>query len=378
MYKNQIKKSTLSFSTLIARFRRRSHSSSTVSLIYAAANQSFRRSRHRPHQSFIVSAAATFIASLKPILDRQWPHEKFTIKTTASTTTANANVQQILHNIERAKSLIYHQKYEEAKAVLRETLNLADECNDIHQVPAVYDMLVTIAIVEGNIMDAEEMLVRFIEKLIQNGYADTDNEIVRYKLKLCRLYQMVGNTQMAEIGYRSCVATQEAKCLSAPKDETGANVVVNVPDEVTQMLYMSALFWYARFLTEGNDLPKAKQLMAKALAQQKLRPVLQPTQMMVVLYHAAEIEFLQKDYAESVRFLTAAIELGASQAPDNIELPLFAVKLGVTFLFMRLYDKALYWCEQGERLARMYGNESAISEATLCMQKVREFDRHFR
>lgn len=370
MYKNQIKKSTLSFSSLIARFRRRTHSSSSI---YAAANQSFRRSRHRPHQSFIVSAAATFIASLKPILDRKWSHEKFTIKTT---TNAHANVQKILHNIDLAKSLIYHRKYEEAKKVLRETLNLADECNDMRQVPAVYDMLVTIAIVEGNIMDAEEMLVRFIEKLIQNGYADTDNEIVRYKLKLCRLYQMVGNTQMAEIGYRSCVATQEAKCTS-PLVGTG-DVVVIVPDEVTQMLYMSALFWYARFLTEGNDLPRAKQLMAKALAQQKLRPVLQPTQMMVVLYHAAEIEFLQKDYAESVRFLTAAIELGAAQAPDNVELPLFAVKLGVTFLFMRLYDKALYWCEQGERLARMYGNESAISEATLCMQKVREFDRHFR
>lgn len=315
---------------------------------------------------FIISAAATFMASLQPMF--------------SSAVKIGANddklMLKILDNIEKAKRFVNDHNFEDAKRILHESLKLADDAKDIRQVPIIYDMLVAIAIVEGNIMDAEDMLVRFIEKLIQHGYVDTDNEIVRYKLKLCRLYQMVGNTEMAEVGYRSCVATQEAKCNATVLSPSSSSTPVI--DETTQILYMSSLFWYARFLTEADELMKAKQIMRKAVAQQTLRPVLQPTQMMVVLYHAAEIEFLLKEYAESVRYLTQAIELGAAEAPNNIDLPLFAVKLGVTFLFMRMYDKALYWCDQGGRLARMYGNEPAIEEANLCMRKIREFDNGSR
>lgn len=271
--------------------------------------------------------------------------------------------------VARALELVEAENYSAAKTLLYEALHLTDVTKNYTNVAPVYDLLVAIAINEGNIGDAEEMLVRFIEKLLQLGYAENDNQIVRYKLKLCRLYQILGNTEMAEIGFRSCVSIQENK-LEATDSLTG-----DLNEKTTRILYLSSLFWYGRFLTEGNDLLKAKLCMEKALQHEKINPVLQPSQRQVVLFHTAEISFKLGEYQDAVMYMVETIQLCLDTNPNSEELPVFVVKLGVIFLFMGLYEQAKYWCEKSLVYARQHGNERVEEEANICLQRLREFNR---
>lgn len=245
-----------------------------------------------------------------------------------------------------------------AKEQLQNALVLSESQKEYGNLAPIYDLLVALAIHEGKISDAEEMLVRFIEKFIQIGLADTDNQIVRYKLKLSRLYQIVGNSEMAEIGFQNCVRTQENKILS------GTN------DPATQALYMSSLFWYGRFLTEGSDLVKAQHYMLKALENERANHVLDPIQLMVFLFHTAEISFKLHEYADSMKYLTQGLEVCLQNDPDNSELPVFLVKMGVVCYHLALYEESLYWCEKGLHFARLRGNALAEKEATICMKNM--------
>lgn len=283
---------------------------------------------------------------------------------TAPTTEENYK-SKIFQILLQSKQLIETEQFEIAKILLHEALALTTSSQDFTNITFIYDLLLAIAIVEGNFIAAEEMLVRFIEQLIQIGYSDTDNKIVSYKLKLCRLYQMADNGEMAEIGFQSCVNIQENKIRSC-----------DVPvDTATHLLYLSTLFWYGRFLTHQNELQKAKVYMTKALEhdyRNRHLPILQPAQRMVLLYHSAEIVFKLGEYENATKYLMQAIDVGKKCETENIEMPMYVVKLGVVFLYMKMYTEAKNWCEMGKRLAEVYQNDVAVIQADRCLEKLRQ------
>lgn len=261
--------------------------------------------------------------------------------------------------------MITAQRMDEARQRLHEALRQCDGTPELGALTVIYDLLVNVEISDGRIAVAEELLVRFIERLQQLGVVDSDNRIVRYRLKLSRLYQVVGNTPMAEIGYRSCVSAQEAK-LNSSGDSSGED------DRLTHQLYLSALFWYGRFLTEGSDLIRAQAQMARALEHDRRHSVLEPGQLMVFLFHSAEIAFRLQQYDDSLLYLTQAVDVCMSRDPDNAELPIYLVKMGIVFYRMRLYDEAQYWCEKGRYFARLHKNRQAEEEADQCLGWMRE------
>lgn len=265
---------------------------------------------------------------------------------------------EILKLIEQSKKMVAEKNYSGAKVLLQKALVTTESAKEYKNLPVIYDLLVMLAIQEGKISEAEEMLVRFIEKFIQIGYADTDNQIVRYKLKLSRLYQIVGNSEMAEIGYQNCVRTQEDKIKGG------------VMDAATQSLYMSSLFWYGRFLTEGSDLVKAQQCMLTALENERAHHVLEPIQLMVFLFHTAEISFKLNEFADSMKYLAQGLEVCLQNDPDNAELPVFLVKMGVVCYHLKLYEESRYWCEKGLYFARLRNNRLAEEEASVCMKNM--------
>lgn len=281
------------------------------------------------------------------------------------TTSAEEDKLKIFQILLQSKQLIEADQFEMAKVLLREALELTNASRDFTNVSLIYDLLVAVAILEGNFIAAEEMLVRFIEQLIQIGYSDKDNKIVSYKLKLCRLYEMAGNAEMAEIGYQSCVNIQENKIRrDVPTSDTG-----------THLLYLSSLFWYMRFLTQRSELQKAKDCMIKAL-EHDLRHsdlrIIQPAQRMVLLYHSAEIMFKMGEYENATKYLMKAIAVGKKCDTENMEMPLYVVKLGVVYFYMKMYKDAGYWCEMGKRMAKEYQNEYAAIEAERCLERLRE------
>lgn len=266
--------------------------------------------------------------------------------------------REILKMIGQAKQMIQDNNFSGANALLQKALATAESLKEYSNLTAIYDLLVMLAIHDGRISEAEEMLVRFIEKLIQIGYADTDNQIVRYRLRLSRLYQIVGNSEMAEIGYRNCVRTQENK------------IKEGTLDAATNSLYMSSLFWYGRFLTEGSDLVKAQHYMLKALENERNNHILEPIQLMVFLFHTAEISFKLNEFADSMKYLTQGLEVCLLNDPENPELPVFLVKMGVVCYHLKLYEEARYWCEKGMHFARLRNNRLVEEEAAVCMKNM--------
>lgn len=174
------------------------------------------------------------------------------------------------------------EKFENARTYIEKGIQISEHNEFNEFLPYLYDSLITITIQEGDNTLAEEILVRSIEKLTEIGYREADNEIVRFKLMLARLYQTKGDTVMARLGFRNCITTQEAKC-NADKDM----------DDASSLLYLSVLFWYSIFLNEENELNDSKNYMNKALELSK-SIVKEPAQTLVILYNLAELSFRLK------------------------------------------------------------------------------------
>lgn len=196
-------------------------------------------------------------------------------------TTNNSEINETITNLViQANKAMLSENFHEAKQLLNNALAMSEKYQIYTQVPSVFDGLITIAIREGTVLEVEELLIRFIEKLILIGFKETDNSILRYKLKLSKLYHVVGNTEMAELGFRDCINVLEEKLRK------------EIEDPMTNSIYISSLFWYGRFLTEEDDLDRAKIYMKKALDFSKRHEkMLTPNQQMVILYHNAEVAF---------------------------------------------------------------------------------------
>ena len=271
----------------------------------------------------------------------------------------------ILKLIEQSKECMKNSKNTEAKAILHQALRISEHHQVYENASQIYDLLVLVALREGSIAEAEELIVRFIEKLTEIGYAEDHNSIIRFKLKLCRLNQIMGNNDMADIGYRSCIESQEGKLKK--------HVQENKPIDVdTKMLYLTSLFWYGRFLSEEESFGRAEIFMKKGLDYDKSHDILEPSQLMVYLYYTAEVSFRLLKYQESINYLVRAIEIATTKDSKNPDLAAYVTKLGVVFLFMGVNDEALYWCTQGKHLSKQYSHNRAEVEAQFCLDKLQE------
>lgn len=192
----------------------------------------------------------------------------------------NDNLNNLLKG---ATDAIKNEDFQVAKFYLYKALQKAEKDKNYDLISIIFDNLAAIAIKKGTFLEVEDLLVQFIEKLISIGYPENGNSIIRFKLKLSRIYYLMGNTGMAELGFRDCVNTQEQKILK--KDE----------DTATNQLYISALFWYGRFLTEEEDFDRARIYVNKCLKHAKqIEDNLTTPQIMVILFHNAEVAFKLK------------------------------------------------------------------------------------
>lgn len=170
----------------------------------------------------------------------------------------------------------------DARTYINKGIQISEQNNFNEYLPYLYDLLITVNMREGSFSQAEEILVRSIEKLTEIGFKETDNEIVQFQLILARLYQANGNKEMAGIGFRNCISVQEAKFVDSEMDEP------------SKTLYLSLLFWYSIFLTDENKLTDSKSYMEKALQLSKSTKTLEPAQTVVILYNLAELSFRLK------------------------------------------------------------------------------------
>lgn len=264
---------------------------------------------------------------------------------------------RLAHVIAMAELALKDRNIEKAEQILHSALRLAEDNKINVGVSCVYDMLATIAFQKGEITQAENYLVRIIERLIQLGYPEENNTIINFKLKLSRIYANIHNDELAEMGFKNCLRIQNRKT-------TGPS------DEETEHLLVSILFWYGKFLMDRGRPEQARRKLEQAYSHSERVTGIKPAQEMVLLYYLADLCFAMKDFEAAERHLVNALVIG--KTADNPDTPHYLVKLGAVYLFRGMYDKARVWCQRGENLGKRKQNRTAISDARDCLKQLDE------
>ncbi|XP_055858349.1 tetratricopeptide repeat protein 19 homolog, mitochondrial-like isoform X2 [Episyrphus balteatus] len=268
---------------------------------------------------------------------------------------------QITQSIQQAEEFIHNGKLKEAKILLDNAIKLADENEAYENVSSLCDLLASIILSEGDFYEAENVLVKFIERLLQLGYPETHNSIVTFKLKLARIYQLLGSLEMSEYGFRDCIRVQEKK-LEGQKQI----------DEESNAIYITALFWYGKLLADQQDFKRARKQYTKCWERILKTTNILPSQKMVVLHNIANVSAKLNDFDAALHYLYSAIEICLVEDPDNTDLPIFIVQVGLIFLQKEIYESALFWCQTGHELASHEGNEIAKKEGLKCLDELRK------
>lgn len=269
--------------------------------------------------------------------------------------------KRIAANIYKAEQLLAANKIEEAKKVLENALVEAEQNRAYGNIAYIFDLLSSIAFYLVGVMEAEDLLTKYIERLQQIGFSEDDNNVIRFKLKLSRLYQLVGDIELAEYGFKNCISIQEQKIKSGKFDDA------------SNMLYINCLFWYGRLLQDKQQFNEAKNCMSKAWYRIQTSENVSTQQKMVVLYHNAEICEKLRDFDNALDYLYKAIDLCLSDDKNNPDLPFYIIKVGSIHLEKGVYDIAEYWCESGYNQAVKDQNKAAEMEAKDCLKRLKVF-----
>lgn len=128
----------------------------------------------------------------------------------------------LAHLMQLAKYALESGEIERAEAILKVGLKLSEDHKVYTALPFIYDILATLAINEGRIEKAEMLLVEAIERLSTLGYAETNHNIVDFRLRLARMYSTSGYKTLADIGFENCLEQQKTKIMDGDlTDKTG-------------------------------------------------------------------------------------------------------------------------------------------------------------
>lgn len=250
---------------------------------------------------------------------------------------------------------------ERAEAILEMGIKICDEYQAYIAMPYIYDILASIMIATGNIKKAENLLVQIIEKMLQLGVPENDSQIVDFKLRLARIYSSYDENELAEIGFKKCLVTQEAKILDG---DTSTK---------TGMLYVNILFWYGLHKIKSTKYVKAKQLIDSAYNYSMKIRGLTPYQEMVILYTLADLNFQLEDYDIALQNIQSAILLG--KGIGSLDLPRCYLKLGKIYIKLSSSDVAQHWLNEAYKLAELFNDREVLEEVELILSQLPEKNR---
>lgn len=132
--------------------------------------------------------------------------------TNNETAFAESDVEDnIAHLMILARLALEKGDLERAEAILQMGAKICEDHKIIFGIPQIFDILTTIALTEGDVEKAENLLVTAIEKLVQQGFNENNHHIIDFKLRLARIYSSNNESDLAEIGFKTCLETQKAK-----------------------------------------------------------------------------------------------------------------------------------------------------------------------
>jgi tetratricopeptide (TPR) repeat protein len=281
------------------------------------------------------------------------------LKDTVRSLTDSEIQEKILVMLHEAEAAYREENFVTSQTILQNILKLMEQSNSYSSLAYVYEMLVAIAFRLNDFLEAERMIVEFVEKLQLMKYPEDHNTIVQFHLVLARLYAVQENRKMAEIGFQNCIATLKRKMKVENNLEASSNVI-----------YISCLFWYANFLSDNGELEKAKAMYLEALHHLVYPHHITSQQMTVMFYNASEMHFKLHEYDDAIYCMINAIGILQDMEVKTRDYPVYLVKLGVLFMHKKMYEKAKFWCESGRMFAHHYDSVRGEQAAASCLEEL--------
>ncbi|KAK9510139.1 hypothetical protein O3M35_004985 [Rhynocoris fuscipes] len=261
----------------------------------------------------------------------------------------------ISHYISLAETAMKEGDILKAENLLEKALKVSDEIRTVG-VTSVYEMLATIAFKSGKISEATQLLEEAIAKLTSSNSKEDKNMLINFSLKLARLYENEGKNDLAEMGFRNCIACQKNKYLSGSHDEE------------TTALWINSLFWYGKFLAQKKRYSEAKQCFESAYLLIPHVKSIGQEQAMVTLYNMGEMSFATGDNETALKHLLNAVIIGKSF--KSSDLPIYYNKIGLIYLHKGILNEAKRWCTNGLEASKRHYNKSIKKESEDCLREI--------
>lgn len=262
----------------------------------------------------------------------------------------------ILHLMTLARIALEKGDTERAEGILEMGLKISEEHKVYIGVPYMYDILSAIAFAKGNMQKAEHLLVNVIEKLIQVGLPENSNHIIDFKLRLSRIYSSYRESDLAEIGFKTCLQEQLNKIGRGDLSSK------------TGILYINILFWYGLHKIRVGDYIEAKQMLNTAYQYSTKIEGLSPYQEMVILYTLADLNMELEDNIVALEIIQDTIIM--AKGIGSPDLPRCYVKLAKIYKSLNAPQSAKDSAVEGAKLAKLFNDTEVYEEANAFIEEI--------
>lgn len=295
------------------------------------------------------------ISKIAPFASACWAFSSFTKRKIKPASEADVE-DNILHLMTLARIALEKGDTDRAEGILQMGLKISEEHKVYLGMPYMYDILSAIAFARGNLGKAEQLLVNVIEKLIQVGVPESSNHIVDFKLRLARIYSSYKESNLAEIGFRTCLNEQKNKLAAGDfSSKTG-------------ILYINILFWYALHKIRMEDYNEAKRMLNAAYEYSYKIEGLSPYQEMVLLYTLADLNMTLEDNIVALEIMQNTIMM--AKGIGSPDLPKCYVKLARIYDRMNSKENAKSSAVEAAKLAKMFSDQEVFLEANKLLEEI--------
>lgn len=277
----------------------------------------------------------------------------------------------VIFTLKRAKLAEIKEKLDEADELYHKALELVY----IHQQETswsqekileaqvyIYDCMANLALVRGQLSNAEKLFKVTIQGLLQQGKRQDDNAIVELSLKLAMIYAAENRSSEAELGYQFCIHSLQKKMDSAMESH------IDIDTDTVALLGMS-VDAYSRYLVTQKDYVAAMHNLNRALeiAMNVLGETHQ--QVAVVLSDIATVASLTNDFDTAQDKLFHAIRI--AEKIDSSHLPTMYYNLATVHSHQHNLAEARAWYRKAIKSAKQLDDKEALQKAEEALSKLK-------
>ncbi|KAL6103674.1 ttc19 [Pungitius sinensis] len=273
--------------------------------------------------------------------------------------------------LKKAKLSVSRGQLEVASGFLHQAVVVAHQTHNQQAVIYAYSLMANLAYVQGQLDHAEKLFKATMSFMLSGGMPQDDNAVIEMSLKLATIYAEQNKAELAEIGFRFCTESLEAK-LQKHK-ETAVEDLTEEQEALrkdTRLLLGLCLDSRARYRASALQLDQAGRDYQKALdiclqEQGQAHP-----QTLVLMSDLATILDLQGRHDDALALVQRAVDLSRSSGhPDQHVL--LGNMAGILLHKGRLEDSVRFYL-QALGLAQQAGDHEAVEKIQEGLQEVKK------